>query len=719
MKQKLLTLLVLLVSALTAFADAEGSGISTGNKDINKDGVRYTYQFTEESGNVTFTITPNTEGVIGYVGTYIDDESHLSGYDYEVKNTTRTWTGLDAGTVIKVKCWFDIAGGRSYTDEINYTVSTVATPDTEKPVMVKAEATNIFDTKAMLTLNATDNRNGTLTYKVTIGENSYTTTGSAGKDATIDITGLTAETIYDFSVTATDMAGNVSDAKTGTFTTAKALTLTAPDAPTVAADKVISVLSGAYTAATTWSFGGWGQASVAENVTVDGAPMIHLSKFNYIGLDNFSNQLDLSGMTHMHFDVLPITMTGALGVTPILTPEKPTENLKKVGDANTFKAQQWNAVDIALSDFGLDFINNKVFQIKFDYGNSATDELYIANIYFYKKSADETGVTINKNVAKVAGPVTAANVKQINSADVMNIDLTGVTSIEKGITIQPKRKNAIIVVSGTYSEETVEGVKTVTTTADSKFDPIKDMANVVVLASDGYYHPLKQLEFVDIPGEPLWTGIRELNDFISTGTTGWKVTRTIKAGAHASVCVIMAIVNIPEGLSAWEAVDYDETVGLKFTKANVIGGNFPYIVRNTADHDIDLSFTGTGDINFKSYVNNEADKRQVGSTNIWFCGNRKEALVTDGTQWIVKNDGIHASVVKANGTKISPFRAYFTGIPEGASAKLNFIDGEATGINGVNAEATADGAIYNLVGQKVSAAYKGIVIKNGKKYLMK
>ena len=382
-------MLVLLVSALTAFADAEGSGTSKGNKDINKDGVRYTYQFTEESGNVTFTITPNTEGVIGYAGTYIDDESHLPGYDYEVKNTTRTWTGLDAGTVIKVKCWFDIAGGRSYTDEITYTVATVATPDTEKPVMVKAEATNIFDTKATLTLNATDDRNGILTYKVTIGENIYTTTGTAGIDATIDITGLTAETEYNFSVTATDKAENVSDAKTGTFTTAKALTLTAPDAPTVAADKVISVLSGAYTAATTWSFGTWDQATVAENVTVAGAPMIHLSKFNYIGLDGFSNQLNLSGMTHMHFDVLPITMTGALGVTPILKTGATKERSTVVGDANTFKAQQWNAVDIALSEFGLDFINNKVFQIKFDHGNKATDELYIANIYFYNNSVGE------------------------------------------------------------------------------------------------------------------------------------------------------------------------------------------------------------------------------------------------------------------------------------------------------------------------------------------
>ncbi len=717
MKQKLLTLFVLLVSAMTAFADATGSGVTAGN-EMNKNGISYEYQFTEQDGNVTFTVTPNLDGIIGYAGTFLYDENRLQG-DYETHNTTRTWTGLAKGTEIKVKGWFDAAGGRMWFDEVTYTTSTEAAPDTEKPVMVKADATTIRDTRATLTLLANDDSNGLLKYKVTIGDNSYTGKGNAGKDVTIDITGLTAETKYDFSVTATDEANNVSEAKTGSFTTTTAFTLTAPTAPTVDASKVISVLSAAYTPATTWNFGGWGQSTVSENIDVDGTPIIHLSKFNYIGLDGFSNQLDLSGMTHMHIDVLPITMEGSLGVTPILASGGPKENSTKVGDKTTLKLDQWNAIDMLLSDFGLDFINNKVFQIKFDKGNNATDELYIANIYFYKKSADEIDVTINGNVAKVAGPVTAANVEQINSADVMNIDLTGVTSIEKGITIQPKRKNAIIVVSGTYSEETVEGVKTVTTTADSKFDPIKDMANVVVLASDGYYHPLKQLEFVDIPGEPLWTGIRELNDFISTGTTGWKVTRTIKAGAHASVCVIMAIVNIPEGLSAWEAVDYDKTVGLKFTKVNVIGGNFPYIVRNTADHDIDLSFTGTGDINFKSYVNNEARKINVGSSDILFCGNWKEALVTDGTQWIVKNDGIHASVVKANGTKISPFRAYFTGIPDGASAKLNFIDGEATGINGVNAEAAADGAIYNLAGQKVSAAYKGIVIKNGKKYLMK
>ena len=57
------------------------------------------------------------------------------------------------------------------------------------------------------------------------------------------------------------------------------------------------------------------------------------------------------------------------------------------------------------------------------------------------------------------------------------------------------------------------------------------------------------------------------------------------------------------------------------------------------------------------------------------------------------------------------------------SANLRFgivADGEATGIAGVNAEADkANDATYNLAGQRVGNGYKGIVIKNGKKYMIK
>lgn len=951
MKQKLLTLFVLLVSAMTAFADATGSGVTKGN-DSNKNGISYNYQFTEQNGNVTFTVTPNLDGIIGYVGTFLYDINRLQG-DYETHNTTRTWTGLAKGTEIKVNGWFDAAGGRMWFDEVTYITGTEAAPNTEAPVMVKAEATTIYDTKATLTLNATDNSNGALTYTVSIGENSYTVTGNAGKDVTIDITGLTAETKYAFSVTATDNANNVSEPKTGSFKTTTAFTLTAPVAPTVDASKVISILSATYTPATNWSFGTWDQSTVSENIDVDGTPVIHLSKFNYIGLDGFSNQLDLSGMTHMHIDVLPVTMTGSLGVTPILATGNIKENSTKVGDNTTLKQNQWNAIDMKLSDFGLDFINNKVFQIKFDKGNTATDELYLANIYFYNNSVGEQtlgsiklgstlaigttltttvqaiasdgtafvgdvtytisdGATLTRegntltitgtdgtytltatsgqsvatatvqlitvtsttaptekaedvlayycdtygmklgasglaisdkgwnwhytdyseitlaendkailvsgvgtwglnlgeknltgynkvcadiysieeipykfvwentsitksgtltkgwnhleiplgttpsdkatwlqfyigtegthnytvvfdniyatkkelsfhidtkrnekgNIAEVVGPVTVANVEQINNVDAMNIDLRGVSSIEEGVTLQPMHKNAIIVATGSVTD----GVYS----ADSKYDAIKNMTNLVVLVG-GYYHPLKQLEFVDIPGEPFWTGgLRDLNDFISAGDTGSKVTRTIKAGTHASICVPFAITSIPEGLYVWEATNYDTKNSIiNFSKAVEVPGNFPCILRNTTNQDIELNWTWTGDINFGNYVGKDTKEIKLGDADVYFCGNWKEVLVTDGKQWILQNDGINASIVKANGTKISPFRAYFTGIPQGASAKLNFDDEETTGITNVNAAESNDGTLYNLAGQKVNAAYKGIVIKNGKKYLVK
>jgi len=49
-----------------------------------------------------------------------------------------------------------------------------------------------------------------------------------------------------------------------------------------------------------------------------------------------------------------------------------------------------------------------------------------------------------------------------------------------------------------------------------------------------------------------------------------------------------------------------------------------------------------------------------------------------------------------------------------------FLAGEVTGIQNVKTGVnTADGAIYNLAGQKVSKSFKGLIIKNGKKYFVK
>ena len=46
-------------------------------------------------------------------------------------------------------------------------------------------------------------------------------------------------------------------------------------------------------------------------------------------------------------------------------------------------------------------------------------------------------------------------------------------------------------------------------------------------------------------------------------------------------------------------------------------------------------------------------------------------------------------------------------------------NGPINAIKAVKTITPANGAIYNLAGQKVDASYKGIVIMNGKKYLQK
>ena len=50
---------------------------------------------------------------------------------------------------------------------------------------------------------------------------------------------------------------------------------------------------------------------------------------------------------------------------------------------------------------------------------------------------------------------------------------------------------------------------------------------------------------------------------------------------------------------------------------------------------------------------------------------------------------------------------------------IQIIDLDATAIKTVKAAKKFDGAIYNLAGQKVNASYKGVVIKNGKKFIQK
>ena len=94
------------------------------------------------------------------------------------------------------------------------------------------------------------------------------------------------------------------------------------------------------------------------------------------------------------------------------------------------------------------------------------------------------------------------------------------------------------------------------------------------------------------------------------------------------------------------------------------------------------------------------------------------------SQEITKNaKGENIVAVKSNGTVTIDVAAGGTYYVLAAGTKLGFYgfkfkEGVTNGITSVNANATSKSSeIYNLAGQKVSGSYKGIVIKNGKKYI--
>lgn len=94
---------------------------------------------------------------------------------------------------------------------------------------------------------------------------------------------------------------------------------------------------------------------------------------------------------------------------------------------------------------------------------------------------------------------------------------------------------------------------------------------------------------------------------------------------------------------------------------------------------------------------------------------------TDGTELFLKTDGKFYIPAKGKET-MKGFRAYFFNINGStAAAALNLSFGDATGINGVAADAEKNVKVYNVNGQYVGTSLealpKGLYIVGGKKVL--
>ena len=198
------------------------------------------------------------------------------------------------------------------------------------------------------------------------------------------------------------------------------------------------------------------------------------------------------------------------------------------------------------------------------------------------------------------------------------------------------------------------------------------------------------------------------------------LTRTLTAGVWNTIClpfdvtveqiadVLKSEVNVKE----YGSEDVNKQT-IYFKEATIMTAGTPYLIKPTEDAK-ELVFKGV------TIKNVDAVDRKVGD-KYKMCGVfGKYAMNTNGTELFLKTDG--KFYVPAEGKEtMKGFRAYFLVPTNTAGAALNLSFGDATGINGVAADAEKNVKVYNVNGQYVGTSLealpKGLYIVGGKKVL--
>ena len=280
-------------------------------------------------------------------------------------------------------------------DNVYFYTTVAPAEDHDAPTAFTAavESTSFFS--MAIKANATD-ASGSITYSVNNGSQVVATgMGVSGEDAIITVAGLDPDTEYSFNVIASDESGNATEAVIAGGKTL-AVPAAAP-APAVAADKVKSLYSDAYVAATTvndfrqnWYLGAeLVQGKLSENDNV---------LFYTATADNGAHgwafdALDATGFNKLHISIYPLN-AGAFRIYPVVTGTQEADYYK---DSEALIANQWNEV---IFDFGA-LALNPMGQLGWN-SYFALGSFFIDNVYFFQEdqteglNAVEAGVKVRK-----------------------------------------------------------------------------------------------------------------------------------------------------------------------------------------------------------------------------------------------------------------------------------------------------------------------------------
>ena len=196
---------------------------------------------------------------------------------------------------------------------------------------------------------------------------------------------------------------------------------------------------------------------------------------------------------------------------------------------------------------------------------------------------------------------------------------------------------------------------------------------------------------------------------ITAGTFEVSLTRTFAADSWNTVCLPVAVASVAdtfgENAAAYEFTGFNGQT-LSFSKVAALEAGTPYIiyVENAISS---LSFTNAEVV---------ATAGNVTQGTATFQGTYAPIADMSGKYGVTSKNTIAKG---KSGSSIKGFRAYFEG-DNLSNARINAID-ESTGISRVFAadEVLGDQRVYNLNGQHVENAKKGVYIVNGKKVVIK
>ena len=202
----------------------------------------------------------------------------------------------------------------------------------------------------------------------------------------------------------------------------------------------------------------------------------------------------------------------------------------------------------------------------------------------------------------------------------------------------------------------------------------------------------------------------------TAGISDVKLTYTKAAGSLGTICLpFTTTTEVLSGLyettvKVYEMYSFADNV-ITFTGVDELTAGTPYLIYS------DEAMSGTK--TFADMVVTAADAGTTEASSVTFHGLYAPVTAGNwGSDWYGVTSAGNIAPGNTETTTMKALRGYFTG--NVAGARVMILDDDATGIDNIsNKMADGTDSIYNLSGQKVNKAQKGLYIINGKKVFVK